>query len=310
MTVYFFNGGSPAYLGQVFTTSTSLLTTIKDNLLSAGWSLQSDQISANSYVIMKGTTDNTHYCWVKFSTFVQSAGVEERLRIQGDLDGNNTTLSGTGIYLSYKPSVNNYLYITADNDSGCICIYPDTSLVTRGGHFGFIDRIDTSDQYAWSVGDLDITGLDNKYVAKSKHNNTNWRQISDDFSGSDNCTTMGTNSCAPIQGIFDRYTVAYTFGATSPLTNTATSNAAYQAYNGRVNPVTNYPILDSYFYLEGRGSTTAYGSSMGGGLYYRGDIKHAVTGIASYVGAVQLVTTDSQRFISAGGVGWQGFRIA
>lgn len=306
----YFNGGSPNFLGQLFTSSSELLTLIRNNLLTENWVTHNNQISGGNFVIMRGQTTNNHNCWVRFSTSVVSAGVQERLTVQGDLDGNNTTLSASGVTLNYRPGANNYLYLSCDNDSGCLCIFPDPALTVRSCHFGFVDRIDITDQWAWYVGDFDVTGLNNKYAARSRHNLTNWRQISDDFSGSTGFSTLNSSTASPpLQGIWDRYTISQ-FSAHSPIfSGIGSTNAAYLAYNGRTNPITNLPILDSYFYIEGRGSNTAYGSGMTGGLHYRGDIKHAVTGVASYNGGVQLLTIDGQRYLSGGTQGWQGFRI-
>ena len=116
-----------------------------------------------------------------------------------------------------------------------------------------------------------------------------------------------------MQGIFDRYTVCtipYTnFSYTS--TTDVTKNISANAMNGQINGITNQAIIGEYFFPEGRqrGGYSVTGI-LSPQLYYRGSVRNAVVGMASYPAGIQLIDNQSgNRYLSGGSVGWQGFRI-
>jgi hypothetical protein len=301
------NGGAPNRLGINFTSTTALLTEIETQLTLAGWTTTLNQITANRKLIMNGTTSNGHNCWFRFIV-ADRAGIPDgkELRISGDHTGTEVTVS-PNLAFNFIETATNRLWITADSDSGCIAI-ESFEATMRGAFFGFPERAELTDSWCWGLGFLN-TAYNAKYVAKSAFNNTNWRHLSDDFIAATDFDNAGQT--APFQGVFDRRTVClkpynfYNNGGT-------TENAGRFAQNGSVNGLNNKPFIDTYFLIEGRGSTGNYNSPGNNApplLYCRGTIKHAVTGIASAPPRGQYITDDNKVYLSVGGVTWQGFRI-
>jgi hypothetical protein len=312
MPTYYFKGSSPDYLGEAFTTSQGLLQGIRDNLVLCGWTTITDtSTGATGSILMRGvTTVNAHNCWIKFTTTVVS-GSQERLTIRGDQTGANTTLSiDATITMDYVSGSTNYYYLTADNEAGCLVIRPNSLYSFRAAHFGFLDRVETSDQYAWMVGHIYGKDYSLAFVAKGKYDSQNWKCLSEDYVSSTN-TATNQQSFAP-QGIFDRYTVCHKPANDYETTAVSYSNdnPGYRAYLGKLN-YNGLPILDNFFYIEGKdlaAQSGLYGATTFS-LYYRGDVKFACTGVASLPGGSQCITTNGERYISGGDPGWQGFRI-
>ena len=109
MPTVYLNGGAPNYTGFVFNNTTTLLTTIKDTLVSAGWTVTTDSIVATSTLLMRGS-QLTEYCWAKFTITTGTLPDSFLLQVQGDLLGNNATLSPI-LTLEYYTGVNNQLWL-------------------------------------------------------------------------------------------------------------------------------------------------------------------------------------------------------
>ncbi len=107
----FFTGSHP-YQGILFTTAEELLTALKNNLLVAGWTLVNEDTTS---LLVAGTTTNNHSCYILFSVD------NIYLQIQGDWDGTNSNLSPI-LNLEFTPNSNNRFWLTADGDSGAICL--------------------------------------------------------------------------------------------------------------------------------------------------------------------------------------------
>ncbi len=317
MPVTFLNGSAPSYLGQTFTTATELIDLIESTLVTAGWTTV-NKVSGTSLFI-RGVTTNSHNCWVDFVISGSNT-----LTIRGWLEAAKTNGSPDAIHTAtFTAGSTNRLWITADQDAGCLCLF-NASGACVGYHFGFLDRVDNTDANAWMIGRLHASGIVYAYVARSRINNTIWRRLGLDFH-------MGTSD--PIGGVVPPTNPGGHFGVpintfdfvkrlmvTSNFVNTlytetSSYNAGYLAYNGGLNYDGNV-ICDRYGYLEGRGSTTAYGSAGNNTLYFRGFAKFAYCGVASLAAAAQAINpitpegnSLTYRILSVGGTQWQGMRI-
>lgn len=322
MALVFVNGGSPNYTGVVFQTTTNLLELIRDNLITAGWTVTNDQISASDYVIMEcvgnGSSDPAYFRFRVIDWTGVTNGKE--LQVNGDLTGDLNNLSPTFSFY-FIEGADNIIYLTCDEDSGALFVEAFDG-TKRDCHFGFLARYSSSnDPWGWMIGRIDWR-LDNAYWAKSYHNGSNWRRVGDDYTDADD--TDSNRNMGVYQGTMDRYTVfwnaihdvnhQYERDDGYGWERESNRNIAYKCYNGGVNPVTGKPVLGEFFYLEGRGSRTNYGANASGSenaprLYYRGPVKHITVGLASLVAKTQYTTTDGKRYLSVNGLGYQGMRI-
>lgn len=288
MPLTFLNGGAPNYSGQTFTTANDLINHIETTLVSAGWVSITKVVGTS--VLLKGTSQtNNHNCWVEFiyadTSYLHVRGWLEQAKTNGSPQ--STTL-GTGIFCRVSIGFENRLWITANSDAGCICIIPN-SAPAQGVHFGFLDRIDTSDQWAWMVGNIGnvVTSgsIPNAYSAKDKYSlsnniSSNWRSIAIDM---------------PMTRQWG------TYDATWADTNTGRRN-----YDGAC-------LIRPYFWLEGRvtSPSEASVSTAPNSPYFRGNVQYAYTGMASTsAGTFGTDPISGFRFMSVGDSSWQGMRIA
>jgi hypothetical protein len=327
MPTVFLNGGAPNYTGFVFNNTTTLLTTIRDTLVSAGWTVTTDSIVATSTLLIRGS-QLSEYCWAKFTVTAGTLPNSFLLQIQGDLLGNNATLSSI-LTLEYYTGANNQLWITADESAFCMCTIPYSG-TTKGIHFGFVkDRVSSSDVKPIYFGLLTST-YTNKFVAENPYNATKWYTISNSYLSSAvvNFSTYSATTVnhTPYFSVIDRFTVPWTQvppnGLEAAYTNTSVGYAL-ASHRGQVNPITDKPILGDYYVIESGSnsgvSISAVSTSAGLApkmMYYRGLIRFASVGLASLPGGAQVITTASERYLSVGDVptdrtspGWQGFRI-
>lgn len=288
MPLVFGNTGAPDHSGLSFTDGTGALTHIRTTLSNAGWTVQTN---ANGTLMMSGTSEGDT-CYVKF------VNTGSAIELYGDLDGTDATLS-PAITLTYGSGGTNALWLTADEDSGCIYFRSDAN-VSSNAHFGFLNRPSPNlDPYGWMVGVLDWR-YNNAYWSKSFRQQVNWRPVGADYNNADNMNSLQM-TCA-YQGTFDQYTVSLV--PINSFDNSTSSNTAFQAYKGAVSLLNDKPVLGTFFYLEGTGTRSTPTSR----LYYRGTVKHAVTGLAS-LNPGEQVESNGERFISAGTQEFQGFRI-
>lgn len=311
MATHYLNGGSPDYTGFEFNSEIALLTAIKTNLESAGWTTALDDISGNQSLKMQGT-DNGDNCWVLFETNNDpSETFGKILTIKGDLLGDGATLS-PGISLQFIDTASNLLWLTADAGSGCLAVRSYTGAITSA-HYGFLDRPDPAlDPTAWMVGHL-FYKQDTAYFADLfGYLGNSWKSP----------YSLANNADQPMftAGTFDRYTVASSqpSGGGNSWNLAQGHNPAYSAFNGQVNGIDDKPILGDFYYIQGQNGSSPYDDGNDGynsnfntppKLYFRGSVKFAVIGLASISGGVHVTLANSQRYISGGGRGWQGFRI-
>lgn len=308
-------GSSPTFAGFTFSTASQLLNKIAGELVNAGWTITNDSITASNFFIARGVTTNGHNCWIKFTTSTVS-GTQQRLTIRGDLDGANTTLMTDGVvYLDFDSSLTNFLYLPADQDSGAICILSgDAAVPVRSAHFGFLDRVDTSNQWAIMVGHLISWNTGTHFIAKSSHAAVNWQRFSADRENGALLTDANSSSALQIhleEGQQDIACHALTLQNTSRQLNSISNvNWGYFSTAGQVNGSTNKPLLSPYYLREGRNGTTNYGSSGGGGtkagfnlapkLYFPGVVKHCWRGAASLLEGEQILPPEEITLTSSG----------
>jgi hypothetical protein len=323
MPIIYVNGSAPNYLGATFNTSAELLTLIRNNLVSAGWTAVVDNIPGNT-ITMRGVTEvNAHQCWMVFTTSVVSGNLS-RLTIRGDLDGTGVTLSPNAQSVcDYDTSLTNYLYLAADRDAGCICVVSgNASQPLRGQHFGFVNRVNNADDTACYIGPLNPFTLGQTYVMRSGINNTVWRQLSADWLNVIASTAHAMTSAIWIMNSgscdFVNASINTAHGGGISFNNANNDYPMYMLGNGQVNAETGTPLLAPYYYVEGRGATNTYGNTSGGSkagialpppLFFRGTVKFAYRGLASLLEGEQVIASDGSRYLSTGSIGWQGFRI-
>ncbi|AIE73016.1 MULTISPECIES: hypothetical protein [unclassified Synechocystis] len=299
MPTIYVNGGSPNYTGAIFTNANELLALIKQGLEDAGWATITYDVGVNLFA--KGTTlVNAHSCWVEFAI---SGGT---LTIRGWLEEAKTNGSPNSIHThTFTPEGTNRLWLTADEDSGCICIFSDSTGISAGTHFGFLQRIDPTDPWSWMIGRIRSDGHNFAYSAKAKHNNVNWRQLGLDYSL---VTDFNTASQVIPITTFD-LTCHGKPGGTGggSYLNTSSANAFLRVQEGRRN-YNNQAAISQYYYLEGIGASTGY--SVNSRLYFRGLVKFAFCGVASEADVAQVLDSlTGNRVLSTGGTMWQGMRI-
>ena len=273
MPLTFLNGGAPNYSGQTFTTANALIDFIETTLVTAGWVSVSKVVGTS--VFLRGTSQtNNHNCWVEFIydnvSYLHVRGWLQEAKTNGSTL--NTSL-GTGTFCRVAVGTENRLWITANSDAGCICIMPN-SVPAFGIHFGFLDRIEPTDQWAWMVGTI-TSGTGTAYSAKSKFDAANWRWI-------------GTDAGAQ-HGVYDAIWMNDSNGRRN--------------YDGAC-------LMRPFFWLEGRASGNST-STFPNSPYFRGNVQYAYTGMASTsAGTFGTDPTSGFRFMSVGDSGWQAMRIA
>ena len=323
MSLIFRNGGG-SYTGETFQTDTEILQNLRDWLQLAGWTIRDDFISGSKLLVMQGNaTDNNDTCFIEFRTEDITGELNAKeLKIRGDIDGGGSTLSPEFNFKFINSSAN-IIYLTADDDSFALYIESNDG-VYNNGHFGFLNRLDpNTDTFGWMVGRIDWR-VNNAYWAKSYHDGTNWRKVGDDFWYADAISSYAGRSSAPYQGLGDRYTTNFEFVYSSgnnwddssrSFTDSDNRNIGYYWFRGALNPITGLPVLGTMYYLEGRGGADNYGSNAQGDylpppLYYRGEVKHCVIGLASLTVKTQVIDKQGQRYLSVGDKEYQGMRIA
>jgi hypothetical protein len=331
MTTIFLNGGAPNYTGYIFNQGALLLNTIRGALESAGWVTTTDNITSASWFISNGNYGSDN-CWVKFSVIPGQINNQFSLLVQGDLLGNNLTLSPATTTLEFIQGGDNQLWLSCDESGGCLSIIPFSG-DARGIHFGFTkNRVSGTDTKCIYVGYLN-THVKYTYVAETYYTSAKWYHLIDSFRNM-NDFLLGTNTTSTSHsfifawGITDRFTcnVGGFHGSSFGYTDNR-QNYLLAPHRGQLSPITNKPILGDYYYVEL--AATAGTAPAGTGIntdtalapqvfYYRGQIRFATIGLASLPAGAQVITDNQERYLSVGSpkqsrntdeFGWQGFRI-
>jgi hypothetical protein len=305
MALVFLNGGEPNYTGATFMDSTTLLNLIRDTLVSAGWTSLVENPGVSIY--LQGTSiDNSYPCYIQFYTATNTGVTNGRyLYIRGwqtyTAPSTFTTASpDVTLFLQYIEGSSNRLWITADQESGCMCIF-DATGISRSFHFGFLQRIELTDPWAWMIGYIHSMGYQYCYVAKSKINNTNWRKLSDDY-----YNYPGTNDNYQVMP-FSTYDLLARGKPYNQYQDGNTSNAFRYAHQGRAN-YNGQAVIDPYYYIEGRGNSAGWSTTAA--FYFRGLVKFTYCGVASFDSGAWCIEPDTgYRIMSTGSTNWQGMRI-
>lgn len=319
MPLTFLNGGSPNFTGEPVFDGNSTLVNFRDTLITAGWVLESQLLSGGDtvgdYVILRATSlVGSFNCWVRVSILDNSDNIIDGYKIGVELSQNVGFTIASPIYeMTYiGANTESRLWIAADEESFCVSLRSFNGLMI-GIHGGFLERVEPlTDQYAYAIGYLATIGLTNQYrVAKGAIDTGNWTEIlnRDYFRGSDSNLLDQQASIAPTQGTFDRYTTVV-----MPFINfesSSASNVGRNAQNGQLNGLDGRAILGEYFITEGLGGQSTYSTTgnLGVPLYYRGNVKFAIVGVASLIASAQVEDSGGTRYLSTGGLGYQGFQI-
>lgn len=304
MPLTFINGSAPEYRGEIFQTSGELLDNLETHLTTAGWvSLQ--KVPATS-LLVKGISDNAHECFVQFVVKDNTSLINGKYLVcRGWLAADLLQGSPDDYHrFTYQENNFNRMWLTADEDSGCLCIY-GTNSSCAGLHFGFVDRVDPTDEWAWMIGWIHSIGIWYAYVARAKHNNVVWRNLKDVFhyTNSENITDYRSVVPATTYDALCRGEGYDHWG------NSNAVNAFYGAYDGKRN-YNGQPLIDRYGYLEGRASTSDYGT-LQTSLYFRGFVKNAYCGVTQErATAIFEDPLTGHVIMSTGDNRWQGMRIA
>lgn len=290
--VDFYNSGFPKYDGIEFNNEIALLGIIKQSLEASLWVTIADNIATTQDLLMRGTTSNDHLCDIEF--WVDSND-PNNLVVRGLIEGIYTPT----LKLEFTPGELNKIWLTCDRDSGVICI-KNRYLYSGAINFGFLERWDDTDNYAWMVAKAN-NRLNDAYVAKSKHDDTIARQIGADFANADDFSSDILNGA--YQGILDMMTIAHPYLS---FTNTNLLNAGYSAHLGQVDSITNRPILTRRYYLEGRSRINNYP----GLLYNRGFVKHLINGFGKVTQGKIEQDTEGNVYLVTGSDGWQGMILS
>lgn len=298
MPVTFLNGNAPLYLGHQFTTSIDLIDTIESTLVTAGWT-SLEKVSETSLFI-RGVTTNNHNCWIEF--IISGETTAKTLIMRGWLEAVKTNGSPNSIHtLTYTEESLNRLWLSADQDAFCISLYNATGAMD-GYHAGFLERTEPTDATAWMIGRIiSYPSYNTAYVARARHNQPSgvaWRQLSADFNAYTNPSNISTT--IPLSTLNFNSRNFFGIGGSDPFISTTASNIFFGADIGRRTRL-NQCKITPYFYLEGLGSTTTYGSGMNGDLWDRGNVKFAYCGVSQEASATQIIDDQTgYRILSVG----------
>lgn len=313
MTIVFANGGGPTYPGVTFTTSTGLLTLLHNTLVSAGWLSITNTPSSNLVELAGFSGFNACYlrAYVSANQLVLRGGHTASFSAISPELLSYFTGSLANFSCQFTPGTTNYCWITADADCFCIMIRDSADTVSYGAQrFGFYDRHDTQDEFAWGLGPL-YTFTYGQLVARSALTATNWYDA-----GAQNNSTNKTapyfgekDVAMPIEGYISVYTQA---NRCTGATDSSNINAGQRRHYGNSNGATGAPQLSLHYVLEGSSAAPHPSYSQNGfagySFFYRGTVKFAATGMA-HLAPGSIATQNGKTYISPGPLGI-GFQVA
>ena len=305
MALIFINGDGPDYLGYKFGTSIELIDKLDFELTNAGWT-KVGKVAGTSLLMRGNSIANNHNCYVQFTISNYTAVTNGKyLNVSGWLaesSNQSTVRSLTFIESTQSMLAINRLWLTADQEAGCLAIFGSNG--DYGGiHFGFLDRIDNTDQWAWMVGLIHARGYVYGQVAKAKYDNSIWQTIGPRYT----TKYCSYDNFAGTTQNFPMSTVDFMVRGKNYYHNTFAdaSNAFLNPPSGRLNYDGN-PVIDSYYYLEATSNGSGFLSQQ---LYFRGNVKFAYTGTSTLKPMQQVIDSKSGYRFLAIGPGWQAMRI-
>lgn len=337
MVLKFYSGTN--YTGQILTTMTEFLEFIRDSLIEAGWVIELDDIDPNFSLKIKGFDEEQNSpkdeCFFHFYK-----NTNDKPAFKGYLGNDADEESIEREFSAWTEGENNRIWLTADSGAGAfvlfnggnslselftdytVCDYSQVSSI----FFGFYDRTDMNDEYAWGWGVPYYRVLEEQYVAKAHYNNNNlttpWLR-QEDIVKSNSLSSRewltyydlfnSNGQCIQIQGIFDRFSFPHNPSDNYDYNNFS-RNPSRQGYYGAKNAVDNKCYLDKFFILELNndfsGASEEKNTAYKRPCFYRGDIKFIATGMANLLALEQITDTDGKRWMSCHNWGYQGMRIA
>lgn len=334
-TVLDFGGGKTATLSANCNPEDASITVdalgsalIEDETATVDLSLWTSLAKTATSLFVKGETVVGNYnCWVEFT--VTGTNPNYTLFMQGWLE--EAKINGSGLFAlrekstvtTFEGSLNNRLWLTCDEDSLCLSIFNAGTGNMFGAHFGFCDRIDTTDEWAIYMGYLGVQAYVEARVAKLFRNDTNlWFVFGNGF---DITPDPDSSSHAvpmlhvdPISRAANNQQAPWSPG--SFFVWREDDQSVYRLGHGRRNGYNNKPLLDTYAYLEADTIETnvddadinpdGYRCYTSDAIIFRGIIKHAVSGVMGEQPATQCFRSDGSVAMSTGrGYGWQGMNI-
>ena len=350
MTLKFYNGtetdseGNPLYRGETFETATEFLTKIRDNLSTAGWSIEDDEISTNSILKMRGFDEDQES--PKDECFIQIySDTAEQIKVKMYFDNSGTIEeSPDKIFNFYENEVNRF-YLTCDSGAGVLLILRSNSIgdglfqnigstqphpSLKAIHFGFLQRVSFDDKSGIALGEPDFR-LHNCYMEKTYHESKIWENVLETWyiETTDYDYSWGISGEFDYRNSFSGYyrwsfpshTTTDFLICSNPSSNregfggTDGRNSGYMAFKGGVNGVTGLPFPTRFGYIEGHGDGLIYGDNMATpqgfpfNWYFRGWVKFVANGFGTLQPLQQIKENNGDRWISTGRAGHQAMLI-
>lgn len=311
------------------------------------WIVVEDNIVASEELIIKGNDSNNNKIQARFHSFKNrtysnqaNSCVSVTIRPLDPTTGAETTAPYSPDWeymgVQIEEGQNNKFFMVCDEDSFAMSTLPAVGNAT-GLFGGYLDRLDDTDVNGMYIGLTmcfgdSITrlnpGVDDDaslsyelayhlpYDAVNRFwTEDTWFRIGQGFEG-DGLVTTNSNFPVPFFTCSDF--MGQNFFTNSP---TFTSNVSFaQSFYGGINALNQKPILSNFYFLEGwnRGfvSTMLGNYRVDPATYarnrvlFRGNVKHLVTGLGSYLAGEQWQAGTGEVYVSTGDLGWQGMRIA
>ncbi len=339
---FFVNGGNPgggnSYPGASVSTMADALILIRNSMLNAtsgkGWVIGDvNDIAGTSQFSISGTDTNNNKIRMLFKgavntkpgmashvIYVQIRDLDEALStVLSEVDYSPANLIGVPLEVGNT----NKIFMAIESDSVVICTIPSTGFACSF-HAGYVDRLLPSDKMAMYVGQpvtygaipssTSLIGSEgtagNSYtrVAKQFETGNPWLAAvpSTAVSASRDTAPLLINTHDPMDM---RLTTFSDWDGTVSGTNIMRGVA-----KGSGNAYTIKPLLTPYYIIEAGYKPGAQYSVINYPaivrLACRGYVRNIVRGMA-YMGAgVQWQTESGEVYMSTGGAGWQGMRIA
>ena len=308
------------YQGVSFQTINDVLTLIRDSLTSENWTIELDDISANSVLKLKGQdiNNNTDYCY-----YIFQADTNNDLEIKGYLgDTNDSGEESNSFIMEVSENTDNRLWLTANSGSAAIMILDGSvgfsvrstpSEFKLNGlnalHFGFLERVSLNDKYAWMIGRIDYDYIDVQIARRFTGLNDAWLLIGDDYEYADSYDERYQR--IPIT-TFDPIMLAksrYYYVGDNNINNVPLRSAPKGSFNG----VDGLPYFGTFYYIEGRKDSSDnddYGDTLTTKpLIYRGNVRFCATGLASALALNLFADSFGQIWISTNNYGAQAMRV-
>lgn len=327
MPLTFLNGTAPDYLGFSFSSATSLLTAIHDTMVTAGCTSLTNTPGSNLIELRFNAIDNSNTCAIRFTTSIPVVG---RIRLSVRMAHTSAfSILSDEWRIECTNGSTNRLWLTCNQDHMAMVIQ-DFSGSCQSLFAGYLLRLDPSDTFAFVIGIPNTVVYENSTSFNGQSTSSNFFsiQVGKDFSTNSinwfypqngYLVAASVNAGGRVSpnngpyfgfGFLNRHCVAHTPALDS--TQTSNLNAARNCLNGNANGLNNKTILGEYYFVEGNTTDSSYGINkrvLPPELYFRGVVQSVAVGMSHLLDGVQVTNNLGQRFISGGGLTYQGIRI-